>query len=143
MARLSAEGTFTVTSFDAVDWTPEIACGVPVGHARMVKEFEGDVAGRAVTQFSYAFDQDTNTGTYVALESFDGSVLGRRGACAFVHSATAIEGDETTRHDEFFQIVPGSGTGDLTGITGSGAIAVDPDGTHRIRLDHRLPEPTG
>ncbi|MGG2465044.1 DUF3224 domain-containing protein [Streptomyces sp. RGM 3693] len=34
--------------------------------------------------------------------------------------------------------VPGSGTGELVGITGVGGIAVDPDGTHRIWFDYDL-----
>ncbi|MGW5822703.1 DUF3224 domain-containing protein [Streptomyces noursei] len=36
--------------------------------------------------------------------------------------------------------VPTSGTGALTGITGTGGVAVDADGTHRIRSDDELGE---
>jgi hypothetical protein len=35
-------------------------------------------------------------------------------------------------------IVPGSGTGELEGITGQGAITVDDDGTHRLTLEYEL-----
>ncbi|WP_324615422.1 DUF3224 domain-containing protein [Streptomyces sp. NRRL S-920] len=38
----------------------------------------------------------------------------------------------------FVVIVPGSGTGELAGITGTGGIAIDPDGTHRIWFDYDL-----
>lgn len=35
-------------------------------------------------------------------------------------------------------IVPGSGTADLTGITGTGSITIDADGTHHLALDYEL-----
>jgi hypothetical protein len=37
----------------------------------------------------------------------------------------------TDRAADFFVIVPSSGTGKLAGITGTGGIAIDADGTHR------------
>lgn len=69
------------------------------------------------------------------MESFEGALHGRSGAFNFVHSATTSGSDRTA---EFFTIVPASGTGDLTGISGTGGLAVDSDGTHRIRLDYEL-----
>ena len=62
-------------------------------------------------------------------------MAGRQGAFNFVHSATT---SATDRSAEFFLVVPGSGTGDLAGITGTGSLGVDADGTHRIRLDYEL-----
>ncbi|WP_231591315.1 DUF3224 domain-containing protein [Saccharothrix sp. ST-888] len=61
------------------------------------------------------------TGTYVAMESFEGSLLGHSGAFNFAHSATTSGGDRTA---EFFTVVPGSGTGELTGIVGTGGIDI-------------------
>jgi hypothetical protein len=60
---------------------------------------------------------------------------GREGAFNFAHSATTLGAD---RQGEFFIIVPGSGTGELAGITGAGGAAVDDDGTHRIWFDYEL-----
>ncbi len=125
-------GDFRVAEFTAVGETPEIEVGLPVGHARMVKEFAGEVAGRSITQFSYVYD-DARGGTYVATESFEGTVGGRSGGFAFVHSAT--DSGSGTRSHEFLLVVPGSGTGDLSGIAGGGAIEIDDDGTHRLVLD--------
>ncbi|MFL5996666.1 MAG: DUF3224 domain-containing protein, partial [Streptomyces sp.] len=92
-------------------------------------------AGRSATLFTAAYDQQSGVGTYVAMESFEGSLLGRSGAFNFVHSATTSGSDRTA---EFFTIVPSSGIGDLAGISGTGSLAVDADGTHRIRLDYEL-----
>jgi hypothetical protein len=127
--------TFRVAEFVPVDYTPEIATGLPTGHARMVKEYTGEVTGRSMTQFSYAYD-DERGGTYVATESFEGTLDGRVGCFNFVHSATDLGGG--SRDHEFFLIVPGSGTGALKGISGTGALVIDGDGTHRMEFDYEL-----
>ncbi|MFB7668669.1 DUF3224 domain-containing protein [Kitasatospora sp. NPDC056138] len=134
---MRATGTFTVKSFvpTGVAPDPAVPTGTPVGVATMEKHFEGDVLGRSATLFTAAFDQSTGTGTYLAMESFEGSLLGRDGAFNFAHSATTSGGDRTA---EFFTVVPGSGTGELAGISGTGGIAVDADGTHRIWFDFEI-----
>jgi hypothetical protein len=134
---LNATGTFSVLSFVPTDLAPEpaIATNVPVGVSRMEKRFEGEVAGRSATLFTAAFDQATGTGTYLAMESFEGTLNGRRGAFNFAHSASTTG---TDRSNEFFTIVPGSGSGELAGIAGTGGMTVEADGTHRIRLEYTL-----
>ncbi|MFG2819719.1 DUF3224 domain-containing protein [Kitasatospora sp. NPDC048365] len=134
---MRASGTFTVKSFAPTELKqePEIATGLPVGVARIEKQFEGEVAGRSATLFTAAFDQSTGVGTYVAMESFEGSLNGAAGAFNFVHSATTSGSDRTA---EFFTIVPTSGIGALAGITGAGGLAIDEDGTHRMWFDYEL-----
>src|SRR5437899_3211622 len=83
---------------------------------------------RSTPLFTAAFDQEAGVGTYVAMESFEGSVHGRVGAFNFAHAATTHGSD---RSGEYFTIVPGSGAGELAGITGSGSLEIDEDGTHR------------
>ncbi|MFF0593407.1 DUF3224 domain-containing protein [Streptomyces antibioticus] len=141
---MRASGTFTVADFTPAPAPgadpaeapgPEIQTAVPVGLATMRKEYAGEVVGRSATLFTAAFDQAKGVGTYVAMESFEGTLHGRSGAFNFAHSATTTGED---RQSEFFVVVPGSGTGELAGITGSGGIAVDPDGTHRVWFDYEL-----
>lgn len=134
---MRAEGTFTVKAFVPAEVTPEpaISTALPVGVATIEKHFEGEVAGRSATVFTAAFDQEAGVGTYVAMESFEGSLHGSEGSFNFVHSAATTGGDRTA---EFFSIVPSSGTGSLTGITGSGGIAVTSDGTHHLWFDYDL-----
>ncbi|MGX1887273.1 DUF3224 domain-containing protein [Streptomyces sp. NPDC055287] len=134
---MRATGTFTVKAFVPTELKPEpaVSTGLPVGVATMEKHFEGEVAGRSATLFTAAFDQTTGVGTYVAMESFEGSLCGRAGAFNFVHSATTSGSDRTA---EFFTIVPTSGTGELAGISGAGGMAVEADGTHRIWFDYEL-----
>ncbi|GAA2094845.1 hypothetical protein GCM10009780_40980 [Actinomadura alba] len=133
---MRASGTFKVADFTPAPVpSPAIETALSVGVATMEKQYEGEVVGRSTTLFTSAFDQPSGTGTYVAMESFEGTLHGQAGAFNFAHSATTLgEG----RESEFFIIVPASGTGTLAGITGTGGIAVDPDGTHRIWFDYEL-----
>ncbi|OEJ34998.1 DUF3224 domain-containing protein [Streptomyces subrutilus] len=134
---MRATATFEVNSFVPADLKaePAVSTGTPVGVATMEKLFEGEVVGRAATVFTSAFDPTTGVGTYVAVESFQGAVRGREGTFNFVHSASTSGRDRTA---EFFTIVPSSGTGELTGISGAGGLAVDADGTHRIWFDYEI-----
>jgi len=129
-------GTFTVTEFIPQDFTPKIETGLPTGYALMRKEFSGAIRGTAQTQFVFAYDEERG-GTYVALESFTGAIDGHEGTCNLAHSATTIDGSE--RSAEFLVIVPGSGTDALAGISGTGTIAIDSDGTHHLNLSFELP----
>lgn len=134
---MRASGTFEVVRFEpaplALD--PAVTTALPVSVATMDKRYAGEVSGRSGTVFTSAYDQSAGHGTYVAMESFEGMLGGRTGSFNFVHTATTTGRD---RLHDFFVIVPSSGTGDLAGMTGSGGIAVDDDGTHRIWFDYEL-----
>lgn len=134
---MRADGTFTVKAFVPTELVPEpaVPTGLPVGVATMEKHFEGEVTGRSATLFTAAYDQTTGVGTYLAMESFEGSLRDRSGAFNFAHSASTTGSDRVA---VFFTIVPSSGTGELTGISGGGGITVDADGTHRVWFDYDL-----
>ena len=131
------EGTFTVSGFAGVPIEQErpVVTALGVGVATMEKAYTGGVEGRSTTLFTSAFDPERGIGTYVAMESFEGSLAGRAGTFNFVHAASTTGDDRSAEH---FLIVPSSGTGDLAGIAGSGALVVDADGTHRMRFDYTV-----
>ena len=135
---MRAEGTFHVASFVPAEIQPSpagIEVGIPVGTAVMEKQYAGGVSGRSATVFTSAFDMAAGVGTYVAMETFEGRLGDRTGGFAYVHSATTTGSD---RRYELFVIVPSSGVGELSGISGGGGMAVDPDDTHRIWFDYEL-----
>ncbi|WP_067828957.1 DUF3224 domain-containing protein [Nocardia inohanensis] len=134
---MRATGTFTVKSFVPAEITaePVIPTAVPVGLAVIEKQFEGEVVGRSTTLFTSAFDPAAGAGTYVAMESFEGSLNGVAGSFNFVHSATTTGDDRTA---PFFTIVPVSGTGGLAGIRGTGDLVIDDDGTHHMWFEYEL-----
>lgn len=112
-----------------------VSTGANCGLAHMVKTFEGDLAGHSITWFLGCLNQETGEGSYAAVEAVEASVHGRRGTFNVVHAASTHGSD---RYDEHFTIVPGSGTGELLGISGAGSIAIDEDGTHRLELEYTL-----
>ncbi|WGY04670.1 DUF3224 domain-containing protein [Nocardioides sp. QY071] len=140
---MRAAATFTVSDWTPLD-LPRAVGGVgipetaaPAGVAAMVKTFAGDFAGRSVTWFVGGLNTTSGAGTYVAVESFEGTLGGRPGTFGFVHAASTHGSD---RYDEYFTVVPDSGTGALAGITGQGSLAIDEDGTHRVELEYLLPQ---
>ena len=126
---------FTVADFAPLDYQSPVTTGVSVGIATMVKTFTGAIDGRSITQFTFAYAEETGIGTYVAMESFEGTVDGRSGTMNFAHTATTTGADRT---DELLTIVPTSGTGELAGIVGSGSITVDDEGD-ALHLNYSLP----
>lgn len=132
---MQTTGTFEVTSFEAVDvpLDPPVETALPLGVARLTKAYSGAVSGRSTTLFTSAYDG--TIGSYVAMDAFDGSLDGRTGAFAYLHSASTGGAD---RSDEYLRIVEGSGTGELAGIRGAGRLHLEGDGTHRVTFDYDL-----
>jgi hypothetical protein len=134
---MHSTSTFTVETFETTDLVPpDTQTGTPVAVARMVKQFRGGLEGSAETLFTSAFDQEKGVGTYVAMESFTGTLDGRTGTLNIAHTATTDGGPE--RLHEVVVIVPESGTGDLTGVTGTGRMRIEEDGSHHLDLDYEL-----
>ncbi len=71
---------------------------------------------------------------YVALERIDGTLKGRRGTFALLHLGTMI-GDTSSGS---WPVSPGSGTGELEGISGVARIEIDEAGGHTLFLDYEL-----
>ena len=75
-------------------------------------------------------------GAYVAMERVTGTLDGRAGSFALVHRALMRDG---TPQDWTVVVVPGSGTGALTGLEGSLRITVE-KGVHSYDLEYTLPQ---
>jgi len=71
---------------------------------------------------------------YVAMERVTGSLGGRRGSFVFQHSGTMNRGAPELR----VTVVPDSGTGELTGLSGSMKIIITPDGKHSYEMTYAL-----
>jgi hypothetical protein len=133
---MHADSTFQVTSSAPVALPDgRVAAGLDTGVLVFEKTYVGAIAGRSSTIFTSAYDAESGVGTYVALETFEGSVDARTGSFAFWHAASTSGAERANEH---FGIIPSSGIGELTGITGDGGLAIDPDGTHRCWLDYEI-----
>ncbi len=118
---------FEITSWEETAYDAP-AEGPPLGRASVVKHWSGPIEGTSTAEVLTAVGE-TGRG-YVASERVDGTLEGRRGTFVIQHGGV---GDESGQH-AFAFVVPGSGTGDLTGLRGSGAYVHDQAGA---RLDLR------
>ena len=108
-----AEGTFDVkTSPIAPD---EATSGTPIGRFALDKQFHGDLVATSKGEMLGAGNPATGTAGYVAIEHVTGTLARHSGSFALQHFGTMEHGNfELT-----VKVVPGSGTGDLAGISGS------------------------
>ena len=97
------------------------------------KEFSGGMVGASEAQMIAAFTGTPGSAGYVAIEHFTGSVDGKSGSFVLQHSGVMNKGDAQLT----VTIVPDSGAGELTGI--SGTLEIDNDeGQHSYVLDYVL-----
>ena len=106
--------------------------GDPASQMDMAKTYSGALVGNGTG----AFVGDTKVMVYVALETFQGTLDGRRGGFIMMHRGW--QGADKVNHLDV-AIAPNSGTGELAGITGSLAIRIDADGSHHYSLQYTLP----
>jgi hypothetical protein len=76
------------------------------------------------------------SGAYVAIEKVTGSLQGRSGSFALVHSAVMRHG---APENWSVTVVPDSGTEQLAGLSGTMTIQIDGD-RHAYELSYTLPE---
>lgn len=132
-AMQHATGTFEVAVTPA---DPEVKeAGLGLSRYTLAKTFTGGMSGAGVGQMLAGGPSD-EVGAYVALERFVGTVNGRQGAFLMAH-----RGDMNTEgYTLSITVVPGSGTGELEGISGDFALVIE-GGEHRYDLSYTLPTP--
>jgi len=128
----TARGSFEVTggTEDAYD---ELDGGSRLTHASGSQSFQGDIDGEGSVHWLMLYRAD-KTAHFVGMQRITGAIGGRTGS--FV---AAAEGDhDGTGSTITFSIVPGSGSGGLAGIAGTGRLVATggPNGTYE--LDYTL-----
>ena len=114
-----ATGSYSITSWDEKTWDGKPWNEVPgskVTHSIVRQTFSGGIEGEAICQQLVAYSSDSYA-SFVGLHQVTGSVDGRSGS--FVLQSSGIYTDNTARVTWF--VVPGSGTGDLAGLSGQGS----------------------
>jgi len=125
----TASGTFEVS----------LAPGVAeldgaVGRFELTKRFHGDFDGTGTGVMLSAGDPQAGTAGYVAIETVKGLLGDREGGFALQQFGT-MRGGQQTLH---YEVVPGSGDGELTGISGTLQLTIDENGTHHYELEYDL-----
>jgi hypothetical protein len=110
------------------------SAGLALGRMGLAKVFTGDLEATGEGQMLTGAAPDSGMHVYVALERVEGALHGRRGAFLLAHRGVMDANGQTLTID----IVPGSGTGELTGITGALGLRIA-DGVHHYDLAYTLP----
>lgn len=130
MAR-HAIGTFDVT-ITPVQPAEGTAPDVP-GRMTLAKTFHGGLSGTGEGEMLATMGPE-QSGAYAALERVRGTLDGRTGTFALIHRGIMDKGAQ----ELLITVVPGSGTGELEGLTGVFRLTIE-GGEHRYDLEYTLP----
>ena len=92
----------------------------------------GDLAGDLVSD-SLMYYREDGTAEYTGLQRFTGQIAGRSGTCVMVADGGYDGGEARST----WRVIPGSGSGDLAGLAGSG-VSVAASRAARRHLPPRL-----
>ena len=107
--------------------------GLKLNRNSVTKEYSGDMVGPAEAQMLAAYTNNPGSAGYVAIEHFAGSVDGKSGSFVLQHHGIMNKGEGQLT----VTIVPDSGTGELTGISGNLQIDIN-EGQHLCTLNYHL-----
>jgi hypothetical protein len=129
-----ARGSFEVKI--APEGQPDTGDGSVLGRMSLDKTFHGDLTGHSSgTMLTAGSSAVKGSAAYVAVERFTGALGGRKGSFALVHRGTMSAAGQ----DLDITVVPDSGSGELTGISGKLGIVIDASGGHAYDLEYSLP----
>jgi hypothetical protein len=138
--QAATAGSPTMTETEAtglfeVKMTPLGAADAPVGGFALDKTYHGPLEAVSVGQMLAVRAAVEGSAGYVAMERVTGTLDGRLGTFALQHSGTMDRGAASLT----IAVVPDSGTGALTGISGTMTITVA-DGKHQYGFRYSLPD---
>jgi hypothetical protein len=129
--KQTARGTFDVKL------TPQAPSDDPgradLGRMTIDKLFHGDIEGTSKGDMLTGATAVKGSAGYVAIERVTGSVQGRKGSFILQHTGTLNRGVPSLS----ISVVPDSGTGELTGISGTMTINID-NAQHSYVLEYTV-----
>jgi hypothetical protein len=117
--------TYEPQTYEEVDGGPDLV------EIHVTETLRGDIEGEGVVRFLQAIRKD-GSASFVGVERVTGSVGGRKGTFLLQDEGT-LE-DSTAKGDWF--VIPGSGTGDLSGLRGDGGFEAELGQPASIWLDY-------
>jgi len=106
-----------------------------LGRMSIDKQFHGDLEATSAGEMLATGPDAKGSGAYVALERVKGTLSGRSGTFVLQHQGTMTRGAAQLT----VTVVPDSGTGELTGLSGSMAIKIE-NGKHSYDFEYTLVE---
>jgi uncharacterized protein DUF3224 len=108
--------------------------GTEFSRVHIARSFSGDLEGESAAELLIA--KSEGGGGYVGHDRVSGNLGGMAGSFVFQH--TGLMGPDGVTNTG--TIVPGSGRGELEGITGEGTMLADEQGNHTLTLEYQLPQ---
>lgn len=115
--------------------TAHAAEGSMLGRMSIDKQFRGELEATSQGEMLTAMTGVQGSAGYVAIEQVSGTLHGRRGTFVLQHTGIMDRGAPQLA----VTVVPDSGTGELTGLTGKMAILIA-DGKHSYDFEYTLPD---
>lgn len=120
-------------SFHVVSWneTPlqEISVDTKIVSARVVQSYKGELEGEGKVEYLMYYD-DAKTASFTGYETFIGEYKGRAGRFVMMHSGRYEDGVASSR----WGVVAGSGSDNLSGLTGHGTFKAGAGGKASVQL---------
>ena len=125
-----ANAQFVIKSWDEKPYSE--AQELPkMTRAAVTKTFTGDIEGEGKVEYLMMYRSD-GSATFVGLERVVGRIAGKAGTFVLQRSGM-FEGGVAK---ESYSVIPGSGTGELLGLSGDGTSAVGHGTEHPITLSY-------
>ena len=130
ITRTRANALITVRKYEPAAYD-EPAEGLALTRIHVEESFSGDIAGDGVVEFLQAAGAD-GAASFVGIERVSGSVGGRAGTFLLQDAGTV---DANIVSGEWF-VIPGSGTGELSGLRGEGGFRASLGEGAQVHLDY-------
>ena len=130
ITRTRANALITVRKYEPAAYD-EPAEGPALTRIHVEESFSGDIAGDGVVEFLQAAGAD-GAASFVGIERVSGSVGGRAGTFLLQDAGTV---DANIVSGDWF-VIPGSGTGELSGLRGEGGFRASLGEGAQVHLDY-------
>ena len=127
---MHTNATFKIISWDEEPFD-ESEDGAKLTRAHVRKSFHGDLSGTGNLMYVMTY-LDSGGATFTGFEKVVGSLGGRTGSFVLRHTGS-YDGEKATAE---YEVVPGSGTDELDGLSGTGGFSAGHAEEHDMTLDY-------
>jgi hypothetical protein len=129
---MKIKGKFDVT-LNPLDFYAKGENGINFGRMSIDKSFHGDLEATSKGEMLSAMTSTKGSAGYVAIEQVIGNLSGKNGSFVLQHFGTMDKGKDRL----VLEVVPDSGSGELTGLSGTMSIAIE-DGQHFYEFEYEI-----
>ena len=123
-------GIFKIEGWDESAYSEEDD-GRKLTQASVKQSFSGDIEGEGSVEWLMCYRSD-QTAEFVGLQRIDGRLGGRSGSFVLLQTDGSFDGTEAKGQ---LSVVPGSGTGELSGLRGQGQFSAPRASEASMTLD--------